>query len=421
MNHRRALLAATAAIAFLLTACTSAEAEGPVALRMTVWTSNEDHLALFEEIADDFIEENPDRVSSVTFETVPFEDYTTALTTQIAGGNPPDLAWVFESSAAEFIASDALLDLTPTLDRTAGYDLDDIEETTLGLWERDGSLYGYPFSNSPFVMFVNTDRVDDSGQPDPHALVDSGDWTFDAVASIAAGTVDALGGSGLVVRDFDYTTWSNLAPLWAGWGAEPWSADGTRCGFADPAMVDALGWFHEQVFTEGTIPGPGSSADFFAGDTTFTITQISRASSADGSFDWDVLPLPAGPAGQQNIVGQGGVGVLSSSDNTAAAADFLAFFTNPENSERLSAYFPPPRTSLLTPDALSAANPMLDAQQLGVVVDSIRGAEAKRTHANYAQLDASVRSALDALWTADADPGQALTGVCESIDPLLGG
>src|SRR5699024_11268565 len=68
--------------------------------------------------------------------------------------------------------------------------------------------------------------------------------------------------------------------------------------------LDALSWYHDAVFEAGAIPGPGTSADFFAGDTTMTITQISRASSLDGSFQWDIVPLPAGPAGQQNVLGQ---------------------------------------------------------------------------------------------------------------------
>src|SRR5690625_6645958 len=51
-------------------------ADGPVDLRMTVWTASEDHLELFNDIADAYIADHPDEVSSVTFETVPFDDYT---------------------------------------------------------------------------------------------------------------------------------------------------------------------------------------------------------------------------------------------------------------------------------------------------------------------------------------------------------
>src|SRR5690606_18462998 len=77
----------------------------PVELRMAVWTADETQLALFQEIADEYVEENPDLVSKVTFEPIPFEDYTTTLTTQLAGGNAPDLGWILESYAPEFVSS----------------------------------------------------------------------------------------------------------------------------------------------------------------------------------------------------------------------------------------------------------------------------------------------------------------------------
>ncbi|WP_154794134.1 ABC transporter substrate-binding protein [Occultella kanbiaonis] len=409
-----------------LAACSDGDAgdepaDGPVDLRMTVWTASEDHLALFQEIADAYIADHPDEVSSVTFETIPFEDYTTNLTTQLAGGNAPDLAWIFESNAPEFVSSGALVDVRETLSGTEGYDFEDVGESALELWEDGDALYAYPFSNSPFVMFVNTDRLAAASQPNPAELVASDGWTYDAARDISAASVAALGGAGLVVRDFDYMNWTNLASVWGGWDAEPWSADGTTCEFDSPEMVAALEWFQDAVFVKNAIPGPGTSADFFAGDTTMTITQISRASSLDGSFNWDIVPLPAGPTQQENIVGQAGVGVLAAGANTQAAANFLAFFTNPENSASLSLYFPPPRESLLNPQTLAAGNPLFSEAQLDIVVDSISGATTKPSHANFAQVDTTARGALDAMWSADADVAAVAADVCEAIQPLLEG
>ncbi|WP_223402503.1 ABC transporter substrate-binding protein [Occultella gossypii] len=396
-------------------------AAGPVDLRMTVWTASEDHLGLFQEIADAYVADHPDEVSSVTFETIPFESYTTSLTTQLAGGNPPDLAWIFESNAPEFVSSGALVDVRETLSGTDGYDFEDVGESALELWEDGDALYAYPFSNSPFVMFVNTDRLAAASQPNPADLIASGGWTYDAARDISAASVAALGGAGLVVRDFDYMNWTNLATVWGGWDAQPWSADGSTCEFDSPEMVAALEWYQDAVFAKNAIPGPGTSADFFAGDTTMTITQISRASSLDGSFNWDIVPLPAGPTQQENIVGQAGVGVLAAGQNPQAAANFLAFFTNPENSASLSLYFPPPRESLLNPETLAAGNPLFSEAQLDIVVDSISGATTKPSHANFAQVDTTARGALDAMWSADADVAAVAADVCEAIQPLLEG
>src|SRR5699024_7243435 len=175
--------------------------DGPVDLRVTVWTASEDHLELFNDIADTYIADHPDEVSSVTFETVPFDDYTTTLTTQIAGGDAPHRAWVFEATGPEFAAGRARMDLGPTFEATDGYDLEDVDPAPLELWQSDGGLYAYPFSNSPFVMFVNTDRVSESGQDNPADLLADGEWTYDAARDISAGSVDELGGAGLVVRE----------------------------------------------------------------------------------------------------------------------------------------------------------------------------------------------------------------------------
>ena len=71
---------------------------GPVDLRMTIWSANAKHLALFDQIAADYKKDHPE-VGKITFESIPFDSYTTTLTTQIGGGNVPDLAWIFESNA----------------------------------------------------------------------------------------------------------------------------------------------------------------------------------------------------------------------------------------------------------------------------------------------------------------------------------
>ncbi|MGI6879446.1 ABC transporter substrate-binding protein [Microbacterium sp. gxy059] len=419
--------AGIAAVGLVLAGCSGSpegtdKPDGPVSLRMTVWTADETQLALFDEIADAYIAENPDLVKDVAFEPVPFEDYTTTLTTQIAGGNPPDLGWILESYAPEFVSSGALVDLSDALEGAEGYEYDDLLESSLALWQKDDGLYAYPFSNSPFAMFVNTDQIAAADQPNPADLVASDEWTFDAARDISAAAAEASGKEGLVVRDFDYQVWENLASVWGGWGASPWSEDGATCTLSDPEMVDAMTWMHDAVFDDGAMPGPGVTADFFAGDAAMTITQISRASSLDDSFGWDIVPLPAGPEGRQNVIGQAGIGVFANSDNPEVAADFLAHFTSPENAEKLATYFPPPRESLLNAEVLAEGNPRLSEEQLeATVIEGIQDAVTKPTHVSFAKLQETVRAELDALWTADADVEGVLTSTCEAITPLLEG
>lgn len=395
--------------------------DAPVELRMTVWTADEKQLALFGEIADGYIAANPEKVSKVSFEPIGFDDYIQTLTTQMAGGNTPDLGWILESNAPEFVQSGALAPLTDTLKSIEGYNFDDLLPSSLSLWEKDSELYAYPFSNSPFAVFANTDILAEAGQPVPAELVASGDWNYEKIREMSKVAAEKTGKQGLVVRDFDYRQWEYLASVWGGWGAAPWSEDGSTATFSSPEMVEALQWFHDAAFVDHAVPTPGETADFFAGESAFTISQISRASALDGSFEWDLLPMPAGPNGKQNVIGQAGLGVFAKGKNPAIAADFLAYFTNPENAAKLAAYFPPPRQSLLNAEVLGTANPKLSEEQLqAVVVEGIEGAATKPSHKNFAKLQEQVRIQLDQLWKPDADVKKVLQDTDNAISPLLG-
>lgn len=398
------------------------EATGATSLRVTVWTGNEAHLELFNGIADDFVAQH-DTVEEVEFDVLPFENYNDALTVQLAGGNPPDLGWLFERNAPEFVEAGVLHDVGPSLRDDAEYGFDDISESAMSLWVDGEAVYGYPFSTSPFAFFYNADMFGEAGLDTPDELLEAGEWTWEAVADASQTIVDdGVAPHGMIVRDFDYNIWDNLATVWRGWGASPWSEDGTECTMADPEMVDAMTWFHDLAFERGGHPGPGQSADFFAGDTAMTITQISRASllEEDG-FEWGLVPLPSGPAGAAQVVGQAGIGVFQASQARPEAVEFLKFWTNEENSRDMAQFFPPPRASLLTGEVLSDTNPLLSEKQLeSVVIEGIASGDPIPSHVNFAQLRDTIRSELDALWVEDADVASVLDNVCAAAEPLLG-
>jgi len=422
-RFRQASIAITSAFAIAaLAGCASTPAAPdaptePVDLTVTIWSANEAHLALFNEIADAYVEDHSDTVASITFETIPFDSYTSTLTTRIAGNDSPDLAWVLESSAPEFVESGALAPLTATLEGTKGYDFADLNESALSLWTTEDELYAYPFSTSPQIVLVNNDLYRTAGVPTPREQLDDGDWTWENVAESSAAISAATGTPGYQMYP---VSWQYLAIVWDSFGAQPWSDDYTTCEFDSPEMVDAFQYIHDGVYADGAFPEPGSNYDFFTGQTAMIVTGISQASKLDGTFDWDALPLPAGPEGQANIIGQAGIGALSSGKNVQQATDFLAYFTNPENAAQLAQFFPAPRLSLTTDEKLAAVNPTLSEDQLQqIVVDTVTDASTFPTHPNFAAISNAVQPKLDAFWAADADVESVLASVCTAIDPLL--
>ena len=417
------LAVATVAAAGLLaaTACGGGPSGGDATeLRMTIWSANDAHLSLLNGIADSYRAAHP-TIKRITFDPLPSDTYLTTLTTQIAGGNAPDLAWISEAGIGDFIAAKALVGLDDVLRGTAGYGYDDLLPAATRLWRSGDRLYAYPFSTSPFGIFVNTDLFRTAGQPTPAELIAQGRWTWPNAVAAATAVATATGRAGLVVRDFDYKNWDYLSTIWIGWGAQAWSADGRSCGFTEQPMVDAMTFLHRAVFEQHALPGPGAAADFFAGNAAMTITQISRASLLPtNGWAWDLVPLPAGPAGSYSVIGQGAIGVLAKGSHPTAAAEFLAYLTNPENSAKLAQFFPPPRRSMLTTDILSRANPLLKPAQLqAVVIDGITSGVVRPGHTNNAELSQAVRAALDPLWRPDASVPKVLAGVCTAIGPLL--
>lgn len=425
---RRVIIPITAVAALALTgACAGSEdsalSDGPVDLRMTVWSSNEAHHEIFNSIAEAYIEEHPDRIGSVSFDAMSADTYVDALTTQIAGGEAPDMAWIMESYAAQFVESGVFADLTPAFSGAEGYAMDDLISGAVELWSSDGSLYGYPFSNSPFGVYVNLDLLDQIGRENPRDLIASGDWTYHEMMEIAAEISAETDAVGFQAHDNPYSNWNGaLGQMWLAWGAEPWSEDGTQCQFTDPEVVAFFEWLHTHIFDTGAMPLPGEEFDFASGQVGLRMSQLSESTGLGDNFEWDFLPLPSGPAGHVPVVGQGGVGVIAQSDHPEEAADFLAYFTNPENSRLLAKYFPPPRTSLLTVETLGDAAPDLTDEQLQTaVIDQAASAITKMGHPQMSEISDPIRIRLDELWLADADVANVLADVCTDIEPIISG
>lgn len=423
---RRSIIAAGAAgVAALAAGCSGGGSGGGTGagdgnLRISVWTANKDHLALLNGIGKAFTADRPE-VRSVTFESLNPSDYTTALTTQLASGNPPDLGWILETNAADFIEAETLVDMAPDMKADASYRYNDLEPALLHQWRRGTSLFAYPFSSSPFAVFYNADALAKAGAADPAELLADGAWTWDALAEAAKKVTDAkVARFGLVIHEFEYKQWDRLYPIMGAYGAAPWTSD-DACGFADPKMTDAIDFLRDMAFTDRSTPAPGDQADFFSGESAMVIFQVSKIGPlADVTWKWGAVPLPSGPAGDRQVIGQAGLGVFAKGRNVDLAKEFFLYSTNTENAAKLARFFPPPRASLLTSETLAETNPLLSKEQLQkVIIDSLKSGTVRPGHAGYARLSEQTRAGLDAAWTPKADTRKVLRDVCTSIQPIL--
>jgi len=388
-------------------------------LRFTVWTGNEAHLTMLNEIAESFKETHPD--VTVRYETIPAGDYTQRLTFQLAGGNPPDAGWMMEDAASTFANAGVLEDLAPALTAAEGYDLADFSEPAMGLWRGDAEVWGVPFSTSPFVIFYNKEMFDAAGLDDPMTLAANGEWDMDKFQEVAKALSEANDAWGFEFKDgqgYDSRIMHALMPPIRAYGGDVWANQ--ECGFDKPEAIAAVQQLHDMVFVDESIVPPGENGDFFSGNAAMTINQISRASlMADAGFDWGIAPLPTGPGGASPVIGQAAIVVFAAGRQKDLAAEFVAHMTNEENVAKMAQFFPPARNSVLSSEAFTASNNLIPAEQMEVVGEAIATGNVLPSHERSPQIVAAMRPRVDALWRADANVEESLKAVCAAIQPLL--
>jgi multiple sugar transport system substrate-binding protein len=394
-------------------------------LTFMLWAYEGDIGAAYDEFIAAFEEANPG--TTVTVEAQPFAQYHDTINVKLAGGDPPDVAWIAYNLAPTYIDAGALLDLRPVLENLEGYEFEDLRPSSLEPWSVGEAIYGIPFTNSTNVMYYNKDVFEAAGLPDPDEMVANGEWTWENVAAASKQIVDSGAGRyGYIFGNNIFTNgWRILEDIWAPYGAGPWSEDGTACRFDAPETVEATQLVWDTIYVDGSHPEPGVDADFFAGDIGMGLYRPSQASKLpEVDFEWGIAPQPSGPLGYIPSAATNGIVVFANGDDPELAAEFLALTTNVEGAERNSQSFPSARASMQTMEILGPSNPVLSEEDIETtVLAPITHPDASwgYNHANWGPLFTDSQRIFDGdVWREDADVPAALAQVCAEIEPLLG-
>lgn len=392
----------------------------PVTIKFTTW-GGESHIKLLTDISEEYRITHP----NVTFNfiSIPVADYVSKLAVQLAGNDQPDMGWMLESPALNWVAAGALIDLTPYVENDTVFNVADFSDSSLALWKNGTSLYGIPFSTSPMFITYNTDLFDQAGLDTPSESFTKGEWTWEKLAADAKAITQLGNGSiGYVhIDELSTNPWRLLVPVMEAYGGGSWNLDGSKCLMNSAESIKAAKFIHNMTFTDNSIVKPNEKVDFTGGKVGMTMRQLSWLSSLkDVSFKWDFAPLPSGPAGTKPFVGQAAVVIFNSSTHKDVAADFLKFLMNTENSKKLSAFFPQARASVLDSGSIESANPTLNIESVkSAIIDQIKSGSVLPSHVEYTKIDLAVRAVLDQFWNANTDVPKIMDSACEAMGPFL--
>jgi multiple sugar transport system substrate-binding protein len=323
------------------------EPKSPTEISFASWVGKEPGMkALYKK----FQAEHPN--ITVKFVNIPAEGASQKLTTQIAGGNPPDAAYLDAGTTADFASRGAVVKLDDYVKRTPEQKPDDYVKAFKGSAEYEGGLYALPFDGESTGLFYRTDMFKEAGITEPPKTWDE----FEADAQKPS---------------------PESAYYWYPW---LWQAGGTLLS-------------EDEKTPEFNSDAGKTAADFYIGLTKYSPKDYLNSNSYDGRVafangsvgmyvagawlagvltdefpkiegKWATAPLPEGEAGCKTTIAGDNLVMFSQGDKQDAAWIWIDFLTRPENMKRWTVDDPastimPTRTSLLESPELVENKPVL--------------------------------------------------------------
>ncbi len=396
----------------------------PVTLLWSFWGSPaeaETHRA----VADVFTAEHP----NFTIETMvePWGDYFTKVQTLWASGDPsviPDVLFLWPTPR---YAADGVLENLDSWIENSGYDLDDYWPALLESAMYNGSVYGFPRDIGLEVLYYNKDIFDEVGVDYP-----TDDWTWDDLLA-AAEQLTVVEASGRVAR-YALGMEGGKYALWLGQnrgGILDDMRNPSKCTLTEPAAMEGVKFFADMMNNNYAMrdanlgQAGGDAAVFQSGQVAMIIQNSSRVSAfnaADMNYDVAVVPIPSG--GQRSATAGGGAWVMSSGGgNKEAAWTFLSWLQSTDGGQRVytasGEIFPALQSTARSDAFLGQDQPPANRQAF-----LTEGENAKVGAFGYfpewGELDGSILGpGLQAIWTGEATPEEALPDICAQVDAFL--
>jgi len=304
---------------------------------ITFWTSNPGHSeAVTRQIVDAFHATQPGIEVNLVTAGSNYEEVAQKYQTARAGGDLPDLVILSDVWWFSFYMNDAIIPLDALI-KQVGIQGSDYVDSLWSDYTFNGAQWAVPWSRSTPIFYYNKDHWKKAGLPDraPHSWAEFARWA-PRLQSARAGAKHAFQLPALV----DYAGWTLQNNLW-GWGGG-WSKQGTFDMTASSAQsVAALQFLQDAVYRDkwAGVASQDSTVDLGAGAVSSTIAStgslVGVLEAAKGRFDVGAGFLPGGPREMKPVCPTGGAGLAisksSSPEAQLAAAMFLQFLTNPDN------------------------------------------------------------------------------------------
>jgi multiple sugar transport system substrate-binding protein len=416
------LLFVLVTVSLLLAACgggkTPAASSGPVTISMMMW-GDPAELDVWNQIVADFHKAQPN--ITVKVEVSDWDSYWTKLKTMLSANTPPDVFAMDAPLYLDYQSRGVLLNLQPYLDQNPNM-LNDVYPQTLEAYKTADGMYGLPRDFQTVVLFYNKDMFDAAKVAYPTA-----DWTYDDLRK-AAKSLTTVGPDGKTTQFGFYSDPWDMELIWSeaiwAYGGDVINADHTKTLIGEPNAMKAWQMLHDMMFVDKSWPTTTTAGEyggdpFLAGVAAMTtIGHWAVPGYADAKFNWDVAPMPKGPAGQATSVNSAGFVVGKASKSPDAAFEFLKYVVSEPAQTRLAqlGFACPVLKSVAQSDAFLKQDTTINQQ---IFLDSLAFAHLKPVFKGYDEWSSTIGDGMAPIWTGEAELQPTLDTVIPAADEVL--
>ena len=415
---KKVLFSLTMVVILLLSAC-GAKPSGNTQLSFMMW-GDPAELTVWKQIVADFEAATPGVTVSV--EVSDWDSYWTKLKTLLAANTPPDMFAIDAPLYLDYQTKGVLLNLQPYIDANPGM-LDGLYPQTLQAYQTPDGYFGLPRDFQTIVLFYNKAMFDAAGMAYPSA-----DWTWDDLRAAAKKlTLDTNGDGKTEQYGFSFDMW-DMEPgyseaIWS-YGGDILNADHTKTLLGEPAARQAWQLLYDMTFVDKSVPDSNTSGQY-GGDTFLAgVTAMmpmghwAAPGYAEANLNFDVAPMPKGPAGRFTSVNSAGFVIANGTKHPAEAFSFLKFVLSTAGQTRLA------ELGFACPVLKSIAeSPTFLDQQIKinqqVFLDALEYAHIKPVFKGYDEWASAVGDGMAPVWRGEADLNTTLDQIVIDADAVL--
>lgn len=407
-----------ASTAIALALCASA-ASAQTNLTFQLWGSPQEG-QVWSRVADAFHAAHPD--IAVKVEVADWDSYWEKLRVLVSGGTPPDIFAMDAPLFPDWQSRGALLNLQPYIDADPTV-LQGLFPITLEAYKTPEGYFGLPRDFQTIVLYYNKNIFDAAKVAYPTA-----DWTWDDLRKAAKALTIDKDGDG---KTDQWGFWAEAYDQEPFWGSVVWSFGGdivdvsARKTLIDSqSAADAFEFIRSMWLDDKSMPTRSQLAQFgydgfLSGISAMGVSgHWSVPEYAAAGLNFDVAPLPKGPAGRATGVNSAGFVISAKTQHADAAWEFVKFATGEVGQSELAklGLAVPIRESVAASDAYLKQETPINQQ---LFIDALAYAHPKPVFRGYEDWASAVGDALTTIWEGEAEVADAVVEAVESGDDAL--